>query len=58
MLSLCQDCLKVHDFTPEQVQQAEETNQDGNRLCDCGGDVCQCDNCQDQAAIRLLPVPA
>lgn len=56
MLCLCQDCLKVHEFTPEQVQQADEENQYGNQMCECGGDVCCCPNCQDQAAIKLLPV--
>ena len=49
MLALCQDCLKVHDLPPEEVQAADELNQDGNRLCDCGGDVCQCASCNTEA---------
>jgi len=47
MKYLCQDCLKVHEFEPDHVSKADEENGDGNRLCDCGGDVCGCTGCVD-----------
>ncbi len=34
---LCQDCLKVKDFTDER--------HNGEEACECGGDFCGCEGC-------------
>jgi len=38
---LCQDCLKVKDYTDERHNEAE--------LCECGGQLCGCRDCNDKA---------
>ncbi|WP_240205364.1 hypothetical protein [Vibrio sp. CyArs1] len=43
---LCQDCLKVMHYTHERHNEDE--------LCTCGGQLCGCDDCQSEAAKRVV----
>ncbi len=42
---LCQDCLKVKPYT--------DKRHDSDEQCECGGDFCGCDSC-NQDANRLI----
>ncbi|ASI90970.1 DUF3850 domain-containing protein [Vibrio mediterranei] len=43
---LCQDCLKVMHYTHERHNEDE--------FCTCGGQLCGCDDCQSEAAKRVV----
>jgi hypothetical protein len=45
---LCQDCLKVYPFTLERHQEEE--------FCSCGGQLCGCQDCNDEATRKVLSV--
>lgn len=38
---LCQDCLKVKPFSV--------ARHNSDELCECGGDFCGCEDCNDDA---------
>lgn len=49
---LCGCCLAIYRYTSSEIDDADERNQNGNRLCVCGGDVCDCPSCAAEA-IRI-----
>ena len=54
ILALCQNCLAVHRYeSTKVVDDADDLNRTGNRLCHCGGDVCYCADCAGDAAALL-----
>lgn len=57
-LALCQDCGSVFWTTHERIDEADERNGNGNRLCpSCAGDLCACPGCVAEAGAYLLTDP-